>query len=156
MLEVPKKGFAWSLLIHLVQHFFMENLIAIFEGKKSFLIISDKLFKCMHQLPKVHRNCFCRTFLSTFLGQLFEVAFYLCMPLHFRIRQCNITREESIKLDRAALLIANPTKFTHPSKVPLLWSKAMMQSGLQKDGNFGNVFSANWRFWQPFLASQLQ
>ena len=69
----------------------------------------------MHQLPKVHRNCFCRTFLSTFLGQLFEMACYLCMPLHFRIRQCNITREEYIKLDRAALLFANPTGKVHPS-----------------------------------------
>ena len=28
--------------------------------------------------------------------------------------------------------------------------------GLQKDGNGGNVFPANLRFWQPLLASQLK
>ena len=29
-------------------------------------------------------------------------------------------------------------------------------AGLQKDGNGGNVFPANLRFWQPLLASQLK
>ena len=29
-------------------------------------------------------------------------------------------------------------------------------TGLQKDGNGGNVFPANLRFWQPHLASQLK
>ena len=28
--------------------------------------------------------------------------------------------------------------------------------GLQKDGNGGNVFPANLRFWHPLLASQLK
>ena len=30
------------------------------------------------------------------------------------------------------------------------------EAGLQKDGNGGNVFPANLRFWQPIFASQLK
>ena len=40
----------------------------------------------MQQLPRVHRNCSCKTFWSTFLVQLFERACCLYMPPHFTIR----------------------------------------------------------------------
>ena len=35
-------------------------------------------------------------------------------------------------------------------------SPVVAMAGLQKDGNGGNVFPANLRFWQPLLASQLK
>ena len=34
--------------------------------------------------------------------------------------------------------------------------KSTLSTGLQKDGNGGNLFLTNLRFWQPILASQLK
>ena len=45
----------------------------------------------MHCFPKVQRNSFCQTFLSTFLVLLFVRVCGLYVPLHFTIRQWKAT-----------------------------------------------------------------
>ena len=52
------------------------------------LTTSDKIIKCRNQAPKVNRNWSAKTFLSTFLVQLFESVFFLYMPPHYTITQC--------------------------------------------------------------------
>ena len=47
--------------------------------------------------------------------------------------------------------VCKRTQFTGLLHFACLW-----WPGLQKDGNGGNVFPANLRFWQPLLASQLK
>ena len=42
------------------------------------------------------------------------------------------------------------------SNLVSLIRKEKCRPGLQKDGNGGNVFLANLRFWQPLLAGQLK
>ena len=45
------------------------------QKKNAFqFLIKKKIFKCMHDLPEVHRNCSCKTFWSTFLALLFKRA----------------------------------------------------------------------------------
>ena len=52
------------------------------------LKFQKKIFKYTYQLPKVQRNCSNRSFLSTFLFQLFERFCCLYMPLHLTLKQC--------------------------------------------------------------------
>ena len=40
-------------------------------------VISETLFKYMHQLLKGHRNCSCKHFWSTFLVQMLERFFFI-------------------------------------------------------------------------------
>ena len=47
----------------------------------------EKMFKCMHHIQEVNRNCSCKTFWSNFLVLLFERACCSYVPLHFTIRQ---------------------------------------------------------------------
>ena len=44
---------------------------------------SEKIFKSVHQLPKVHSSCSCKTFWSSFQVQLSERACRSYMRLHF-------------------------------------------------------------------------
>ena len=52
-----------------------------------FFYFQKKMFKCMHHIPEVNRNCSCKTFWSNFLVLLFERACCSYVPLHFTIRQ---------------------------------------------------------------------
>ena len=64
---------------------------ALFHGKislKKNLLFEKKVFKCIYCFPEVHRNCFCKTFLSTFMVLLLERACCLYVPLNFLLRQC--------------------------------------------------------------------
>ena len=52
-----------------------------------FFYFQKKMFKCMHHLPEVNRNCSRKAFWSNFLVILFERACCSYVPLHFTIKQ---------------------------------------------------------------------
>ena len=55
--------------------------------KNGYALITEKIFKYTKQLPKVHSNCSCTPFLSSFWAQLIERFCCLYRPPHFIIKQ---------------------------------------------------------------------
>ena len=60
------------------------------QKKLFFFLLIQKNVQVYVPSPKVHKNCSCKTLLSSFLVQLFEKACCLCMPPHFTIMQWGI------------------------------------------------------------------
>ena len=63
------------------------NLVILTTKRILLLLFQNKMFECMHHIPKVHRNCDCKTIWSTFLVLLFERACCLYMLPDFMIRK---------------------------------------------------------------------
>ena len=61
------------------------------------LVVSGNFIKSTHQVPKVPRNCFSKTFLFPFLVQLFKMFCYLYMALHFTIKRMPYIFEVPLK-----------------------------------------------------------
>ena len=88
--------FSW---INLITKFYRIQKISKKKRKEILaLVIFEKLLKCIYHIPKVYKNCPCKTFLSTFLVLLFERACCSYMPLHFTIRQWEMILTSHLKL----------------------------------------------------------
>ena len=84
-------------LVHLVQRFLIVKFNNNFKKSKIYnkkikkkklkKIFNFFFSKYMHCFPKVHRNCSCKTFWSTFLVLLFVRACCWYVPPHFTIKQ---------------------------------------------------------------------